>query len=208
MPSFFASGSDRFTCSGSVIDGRGIFTAATISRVTLAGATTAGVRIVQGTSTALPSLALRSSATLPMRGSIEGSAAAAGANCIASMASAYELLQSISLLMAYSGGQGILTIAASRSYVGQPWASTAVRLNLAYYVNTPDDAARRILHGVAQLKAEAVPVAEKLFEVHDIAKVLVITVESVGAANGLKQVVVTQLVIQVDVRATGRVETG
>ena len=105
MPSFFASGSDRFTCSGSVIDGRGIFTAATISRVTLAGATTAGVRIVQGTSTALPSLALRSSATLPMRGSIEGSAAAAGANCIASMASAYELLQSISLLMAYSGGQ-------------------------------------------------------------------------------------------------------
>ena len=50
VPSFFASGSDRFTCSGSVIDGRGIFTAATISRVTLAGATTAGVRIVQGTS--------------------------------------------------------------------------------------------------------------------------------------------------------------
>ena len=150
MPSFFAILSDRFTCSGSVIDGRGIFTAATISRVTLAGATTAGVRIVQGTSTALPSLALRSSATLPMRGSIEGSAAAAGANCIASMASAYELLQSISLLMAYSGGQGILTIAASRSYVGQPWASTAVRLNLAYYVNTPDDAARRILHNLLQ----------------------------------------------------------
>ena len=150
MPSFFASGSDRLTCSGSVIDGRGIFTAATISRVTLAGATTTGVRIVQGTSTALPSLALRSSATLPMRGSIEGSAAAAGANCIASMASAYELLQSISLLMAYSGGQGILTIAASRSYVGQPWASTAVRLNLAYYVNTPDDAARRILHNLLQ----------------------------------------------------------
>ncbi|MNR25908.1 hypothetical protein D3C85_1430840 [compost metagenome] len=51
-------------------------------------------------------------------------------------------------------------------------------------------------------------IAEQLFEIDYIAKVLIITVESVGAANCLEKVVVTQLVIQIDVRATGRVEAG
>ncbi|MNR03545.1 hypothetical protein D3C85_1194420 [compost metagenome] len=42
-------------------------------------------------------------------------------------------------------------------------------------------------------------VAEQLFEIDDIAIVFVITVEPVGAANCLEQVMVPQLVVQIDI---------
>ena len=51
-------------------------------------------------------------------------------------------------------------------------------------------------------------VAEQLLEVDDVAVVLVVAVEPVGAADGLEQVVVVQLVVEVDVGAARRVEAG
>ena len=51
-------------------------------------------------------------------------------------------------------------------------------------------------------------VLEQLLEVHDVAVVLVVAVEPVGAADGLEEVVVVQLVIEVDVGAARRVEAG
>jgi hypothetical protein len=51
-------------------------------------------------------------------------------------------------------------------------------------------------------------VVEQLLEVHDVAVVLVVAVEPVGAADGLEEVVVVQLVIEVDVGAARRVEAG
>ena len=51
-------------------------------------------------------------------------------------------------------------------------------------------------------------VAEQLFEVDDVAVVLVVTIEPVGAADSLEQVVVAQLVVEIDVRAARRIEAG
>ena len=51
-------------------------------------------------------------------------------------------------------------------------------------------------------------VTEELLEIDDVAVVLVVAVEPVGAADGLEQVVVAQLVVEVDVGATGRIEAG
>jgi hypothetical protein len=51
-------------------------------------------------------------------------------------------------------------------------------------------------------------VAEQLLEVDDVAVVLVVAVEPVGAADGLEQVVVAQLVVEVDVGAARRIEAG
>ena len=51
-------------------------------------------------------------------------------------------------------------------------------------------------------------VPEQLLEVDDVAVVLVVAVEPVGAADGLEQVVVVQLVVEVDVGAARRVEAG
>jgi hypothetical protein len=45
----------------------------------------------------------------------------------------------------------------------------------------------------------------KLLEIDDVAIVLVVAIEPVGAADGLEQVVVVQFVIEVDVGAAGRV---
>jgi hypothetical protein len=42
---------------------------------------------------------------------------------------------------------------------------------------------------------------EQLLEVDDVTVVLVVAVESVGAADGLEQVVITQLVVEVDGRS-------
>jgi len=50
--------------------------------------------------------------------------------------------------------------------------------------------------------------AEQLLEVDDVAVVLVVAVEPICAADGLKQVVVVQLVVEVDVRAARRIEAG
>ena len=50
--------------------------------------------------------------------------------------------------------------------------------------------------------------AEQLLEVDDVAVVLVVAIEPVGAADGLEQVVVAQLVVEVDVRAARRIEAG
>ncbi len=47
---------------------------------------------------------------------------------------------------------------------------------------------------------------EQLLEVHDVAEVLVVAIESVGAADRLEEVVIVQFVIEVDVSATRRVE--
>ena len=49
---------------------------------------------------------------------------------------------------------------------------------------------------------------EQLLEIDDVAVVLVVAVEPVGAADGLEEVVVVQLVIEVDVGAAGRVKAG
>ena len=51
-------------------------------------------------------------------------------------------------------------------------------------------------------------VIKQLLEIHDVAVVLVVTVEPVGAADGLEEVVIVQLVIEVDVGAARRVEAG
>jgi hypothetical protein len=51
-------------------------------------------------------------------------------------------------------------------------------------------------------------VAEQLLEVDDVAVVLVVAVEPVGAADGLEQVVVAQFVVEVDVGAARRIEAG
>ena len=51
-------------------------------------------------------------------------------------------------------------------------------------------------------------VAEQLLEVDDVAVVLVVAVEPVGAADRLEEVVVVQLVVEVDVGAGRRIETG
>ena len=51
-------------------------------------------------------------------------------------------------------------------------------------------------------------VLEQLLEVHDVAVVLVVAVEPVGAADGLEEVVIVQLVIEIDVGAARRVEAG
>ena len=51
-------------------------------------------------------------------------------------------------------------------------------------------------------------VAEQLLEVDDVAVVLVVAIEPVGAADGLEQVVVAQLVVEVDVGAARRIEAG
>jgi len=47
---------------------------------------------------------------------------------------------------------------------------------------------------------------EQLLEVHDVAEVLVVAIEPVGAADRLEEVVIVQFVIEVDVSATRRVE--
>jgi hypothetical protein len=51
-------------------------------------------------------------------------------------------------------------------------------------------------------------VLEQLLEVHDVAVVLVVAVEPVGAADGLEEVVVVEFVIEVDVGAARRIEAG
>jgi len=51
-------------------------------------------------------------------------------------------------------------------------------------------------------------VAEQLLEADDVAVVLVVAVEAVGAASRLEQVVIAQLVIEIDVGAARRVEAG
>ena len=51
-------------------------------------------------------------------------------------------------------------------------------------------------------------VAEQLLEIDDVAVVLVVAIEPVGAADGLEQVVVAQFVVEVDVGAARRIEAG
>jgi hypothetical protein len=51
-------------------------------------------------------------------------------------------------------------------------------------------------------------VAEQLLEIDDVAVVLVVAVQPVGAADGLEQVVVAQLVVEVDVGAARRIKAG
>src|SRR5439155_9947892 len=50
--------------------------------------------------------------------------------------------------------------------------------------------------------------AEQFLEVDDVAVILVVAIEAIGAADGLEQVVVAQFVIEVDVRAARRIEAG
>src|SRR4029077_8757858 len=45
-------------------------------------------------------------------------------------------------------------------------------------------------------------------EVDDVAVVLVVAIEAIGAADGLEQVVVAQFVIEIDVGTTRRIEAG
>ena len=49
---------------------------------------------------------------------------------------------------------------------------------------------------------------EQLLEIDDVAVFLVVAVEPVGPADGLEQVVVVQLVVEVDVGAARRVKAG
>ena len=51
-------------------------------------------------------------------------------------------------------------------------------------------------------------IPEQLLEIHDVAVILVVAVEPVGAADGLEQVVIVQLVVEIDVGAARRVEAG
>ena len=51
-------------------------------------------------------------------------------------------------------------------------------------------------------------VAKQLFEIDDVAVVLVVAIQPVGAANGLKQVVVTQFIVQINIGAAWRVKAG
>ena len=50
--------------------------------------------------------------------------------------------------------------------------------------------------------------AEQFLEIDDIAAVLGIAIQPIGAANCLKQIVVAQVAVQVDVGAAGRIEAG
>ena len=51
-------------------------------------------------------------------------------------------------------------------------------------------------------------IAEQLFEVDDVAVVLVIAIETISAADRLKEVVVVQFIVEVDIRAARRIEAG
>ena len=51
-------------------------------------------------------------------------------------------------------------------------------------------------------------VGEEFLEIDDIAVVLVVAIQAVGAADGLEQGMVVQLVVQVDAGAGGRIEAG
>ncbi|MCY1380073.1 hypothetical protein D9M69_678580 [compost metagenome] len=49
-------------------------------------------------------------------------------------------------------------------------------------------------------------VSEKFLVIDDVTVILVVAIQPVSTANGLEQVVVTQLVVQIDVGAAGRIE--
>ena len=51
-------------------------------------------------------------------------------------------------------------------------------------------------------------VAEEFLEIDDVAVILVVAVQPVGAADGLKEVMVMQFVVEVNVGAARRIEAG